>query len=290
MNTTKIYKINEVINAAGQYGYKLGEILNGNGQKVAPSHHIKIKPKKWLETTVNDFIRKPTTAPAVYYIYLYPDHIKKNQPDVYPVQIGKAATGLSEHVPPAPIVIQAPESKTEHVLSYDAAIKTNAELAELRATVARLTAENDRLTQEVKELNDELKEDEDAAPGLSETAGSFLSQILPAADAWFKDRHAQRQLEFLKLKAQAPKVTANYETLFLTPPEVQTAPQQNNTNVILDRAEIFFNSLPAEHYAEIELLKPGCKSYQEFFNKIKENYPETYAALYQATQEGGANG
>jgi len=288
MNTTKIYKINEVINAAGQYGYKLGEILNGNGQKVAPSHHIKIKPKKWLETTVNDFIRKPTTAPAVYYIYLYPDHIKKNQPDVYPVQIGKAATGLSEHIPPAPIVIQAPESKTEHVLSYDAAIKTNAELAELRATVARLTAENDRLTKELEELNEELREEETAAPGLSETAGSFLSQLLPAADAWFKDRAQQRQMEFLKLKATAPKIAAPYESIFLTPPAA--APVENNTNQILDRAEIFFNSLPAEHYAEIENLKTGCKSYNEFFERIKAAHPETYAALYAAIKEGGANG
>ena len=273
--STKIYKINEIEAAAQQYGYKLGEILNGTGQKVAPSHNVKIKPKKWLETTVLNFIKKPTTPAGIYYIYLYSDLNKRHAPDVFPLQIGKATAatlGEAPAIPAAPIIIQAPE-KSENVLSYESALSYQNTIAELRADVARLTAENTR-------LNDELdSEEEESRPGLAETAGSFLSQILPAADAWFKDRSAQRQLEFLKLKSTNEKMAQPYESLFLTPPAQAAAPQ-DQTNLILEKAEQFFNSIPAEHYQEIETLKPGCKNYQEFFNKIKEAHPETYAQLY----------
>jgi hypothetical protein len=281
MTTTKIYKINEVINAAGQYGYKLGEILNVNGQKVAPSHHIKVKPKKWLETIVSDFIKKPTTPPGVYYVYLYSDHIKKNAADIYPIQIGKPSENLgAPGFPPAPIVFQQPAAQVDHVLSYDQALANIREIESLKAENSRLTAENIRLNAELD------AEAEPEAPGLGETAKSFIGQILPMADVWFKDRAAQRQMEFLKIKVAAPKVAAPYENLFLTPPTIAAPP--DNTNNILNAAEAYFNTLAPELYAEIEALKEGCKGYQEFFDKIKQANPEVYAQLYTHIKTAGA--
>ena len=285
MSNEKIYKLNEVKELSKKYQYRLGECLDGSGQKVCTSSSLTSKPHIWVDKTLIPFTTRPNNN-GIFYVYMYPDTQRKSKPDIYPIQVGKVPANAPINAPQVqPVIVQhtLSENPKDNPLSWESALAYQKEIADLKSENTKLTLQ---LAQAQKELS-EFENDENLSEG-EPNAKSFFADLLPVADQFMQNQKQARYLEFLRLASTNPALLQHAGAFVPAgAPQMQAQqfggipkrqPDIANDPLIL-KAQEFIDNLDDNDYAKIEQVKKVSKDLNAMFDNLAKMHPDLYDQL-----------
>ncbi len=291
----EIFTIPQIKAAAKEYGYKMGDCLGPDHEKVCGSNKVNQKIADWLDRTVVPMMKRPEAIPGVYFIQLYPDSRKKSKAAIFPIQVGKPSNGQQNNVP---VIIHMPASKEKMVnqplaenshLSLDTYLATQRELTEARGKIKELEVENIHLKAKVAQM-EEAEEQH-----LSEqSTNDIVSQAMPVLGSFFENQKMNRMLKFLELSTSNPHL-GQFAQFFMpgTNGNGQQQFQQvaNNMNAeqqemqkLIGEADEFIDTLDDEDAARVDAVlgkwkRSGNKDMRVFFGMLAEECPDIHKQL-----------
>lgn len=170
----------------------------------------------------------------------------------------------------SPIPLADPPAKVEHVLTYDAAIKSNKDISELTAEVNRLEMEITQKDQCIKELEEDLSDSDREIGELSERSKvgngrEYIEDLITTA-APILDRHFD--LENRKLAYKEKMMNGQRPQQGIPPPAAYQSPE-------------------VQQEQQPQRPAPTKEEAKEFWDKMSvllENDPDEYQRIIQKMQ------
>ncbi|RTK97624.1 MAG: hypothetical protein EKK64_01045, partial [Neisseriaceae bacterium] len=150
----KTYSIKQLKTIAAQQGYKMAALETSKGERVQPFNKISVPINKQLDTITNRLMAD-LFDDGIYYVLMAQTINKSKSADRYPIVKGKLnPDDLKEptNTPSQPITIVQP---AQEVLTYEAALKYQQTISDLKNDIARLELEKTSLQEQLQEALDE---------------------------------------------------------------------------------------------------------------------------------------
>ncbi len=197
----KTYSIKQLKTIAAQQGYKMAALETSNGERVQPFNKISVPINKQLDTITNRLMAD-LFEDGIYYVLMAQNINKSKSADRYPTVKGKLnPNDLKEPVntPSQPITIVQP---AQEVLTYEAALKYQQTISDLKNDIARLELEKTSLQEQLQEALDEneLSGEEMQPSNLQTFLKEALPSVTPILDRYFDLE--EKKLNLLQLKQE----------------------------------------------------------------------------------------
>lgn len=295
--------IDQVINFVRDGEYKLVEVLDANGRKVR-GNPANIKPVKFLQDAIKPWTKKVTTKQGPYTIVCWFDTRKKQEPDSYPIYVGKAPRGGITPVQPVNVNVKVPGynrqlSEPGERLSLQEALDQERMLGELKT-------KNVMLEQKVQDLERELKEFKDRHGDklAEEQKNGFLKDLLPVGEYLLAERqqmknfhlimqakgdpYLEKHLPYL-LGGSMPKLSQNSEGFTGMKPPADKQEEEEEEHPHVKRFNDFMEdeeNLTEEECNRVTAIREKSSSLNDFFTVLGQQEPEIYKRAWNFMNGG----